>query len=112
MFEIRNYHYDPSKLELYKTWAIEEAVPYLKEHMDVVGFWVDNGETPQLSGSDPFSHKHGAANITWIIRWDSMGARDKGHARVFKGKDWQTIWGNHPDTEGYLQIEAKFMDEI
>ena len=112
MFEIRNYHYDPEKFDLYKAWAIEEAVPYLREQLDLVGFWVDNGESPQLSGSDPRPGKHGSANITWIIRWDSMDARNEGHATVFKGEGWKAIWANHPDAGGYLQMEARFMDEI
>ena len=112
MFEIRNYHYDPTKFDAYKTWAIKEAVPYLKEKLDLVGFWVDNGETPELKGSAPVTHKHGAANITWIIRWDSMEARNQGHATVFQGKGWKDIWANHPDTNGYLQMEAKFADEV
>ena len=43
MFEIRCYHYLPEKFEAYKKWAIDEAVPFLKENLDVVGFWIDNG---------------------------------------------------------------------
>jgi len=111
MFEIRNYHYDPAVFDRYKTWAKTEAVPYLREHLDLVGFWMDNGEASELKGSDPVSHKHGAANITWIIRWDSMDARNEGHQRVFKSPGWKDIWSRHPDANGYLQMEAKFAEE-
>ena len=44
MFEIRNYHYEPTKFDKYQKWATKEAVPYLREHLDLVGFWMDNGE--------------------------------------------------------------------
>ena len=111
MFEIRNYHYEPTKFDKYQTWATKEAVPYLREHLDRVGFWMDNGEATEVMGSDPDPHKHGPANITWIIRWDSMEARNQGHATVFKSQGWKDIWANHPDANGYLQMEAKFAEE-
>ena len=57
MFEIRCYHYLPEKFEAYKKWAIDEAVPFLKENLDVVGFWVDNGLPPEITGEDPADHK-------------------------------------------------------
>ena len=53
MFEIRNYHYEPTKFDKYQTWATKEAVPYLREHLDLVGFWMDNGEATEVMGSDP-----------------------------------------------------------
>ncbi|MFT4714564.1 MAG: hypothetical protein ACJAVI_001654 [Candidatus Azotimanducaceae bacterium] len=112
MFEIRNYHYEPTKFDLYKTWAIKEAVPHIKAKFDLVGFWMDNGNKPELKGSDPVPHKHGPANITWIIRWDSMDARNDGHATVFGSEEWKVIWANHPDASGYLQMEVKFAEEV
>jgi hypothetical protein len=75
MFEIRNYHYEPTKFDKYQTWATKEAVPYLREHLD------------------------------------SMEARNQGHATVFKSQGWKDIWANHPDANGYLQMEAKFAEE-
>ncbi len=112
MFEIRSYHYDPTKFEAYKEWAIEEAVPFLKANLDIVGFWIDNGEEPEIGGSDPMELKHGSANVTWVIRWDSKEARDKGFQEVFYGEGWQDVWSRHPDADGYLQMEAKFADEL
>ena len=57
--EIRNYHYDPDKFEAYRNWAVDEAVPFLKANLDLVGFWLDNGEKPEIDGRDPMSLKHG-----------------------------------------------------
>ena len=34
MFEIRCYHYLPEKFEAYKKWAVDEAVPFLKENLN------------------------------------------------------------------------------
>lgn len=112
MFEIRNYHYDPAKFEAYRKWAIDDAVPYLKANLDVVGFWVDNGDAAEVTGSDPMDLKHGSANVTWIIRWDSKEARDEGHKKVFQGEGWQEVWAKHPDVDGYLQLEARFAEEL
>ena len=112
MIEIRNYHYRPDLFEAYREWAINDAVPFLKEALDVVGFWISNGEAEELTGSDPKEHPHGAANVTWIIRWDSKAARDKAFAEVFGGEGWQAVWDKHPDQNGYLQMQAKFMEEL
>ena len=111
MFEIRNYHYDPTKFDLYKKWAVDEAVPYLKANLDIVGFWMDNGDPPEVSGSAAMDLKLGSANVTWIIRWESMDARNEGFKQVFAGDDWQAVMDKHPDADGYLQMEAKFADE-
>ena len=112
MVEIRSYHYEPGKFEAYKVWALDEAVPYLKENLDIVGFWIDNGISPELSGSSPAPQPIGSANITWIIRWPDMEARNIGHEKIFQGADWANIWERHPDANGYLQMEARFADEI
>ncbi len=112
MYEIRCYHYDPNQFDAYKVWGEELAVPYLKEHLDLVGFWIDNGIEPELSGADPQPNKHGSANITWIIRWDSKEARDEGHKRVFTSEGWKDLWAKHPDAGGYLQMEARFADQM
>ena len=69
MFEIRSYHYDPAKFDAYKRWAVDDAAPFLKANLNVVGFWLDNGKDIELTGSDPAPQKHGAANVTWIIKW-------------------------------------------
>ena len=112
MVEIRSYHYDPAKFAAYKTWAIEEAVPFLKANLNIVGFWLDNGTPPEIGGSNPADMPLGSANITWIIAWDSMEDRAEGHKRVFQGEGWQDIWSRHPDANGYLQMEARFAESV
>ena len=53
----------------------------------------------------------GSANVTWIIRWDSMEARARLWKEVFDAEGWQRIWANHPDANGYLQMEVRFANE-
>jgi hypothetical protein len=112
IFEIRSYHYDPDQFEAYCQWVREEAAPFLKTNMDVVGVWIDSGETPEIWGSDPAPLKYGTANLTWIIRWKSMDHRSQGHKEVFDSEEWQTIWSHHPDSNGYLHCEVTFATEI
>lgn len=112
MFEIRSYHYDPDQFEAYKKWAIDEAAPFLKANLNVVGFWLDNGADVELTGSDPIPHKHGAANVTWIIKWESEEDRAQGLKEIFSGDEWQGIFSRHPDADGYLQMEGRFADEV
>ena len=110
--EIRNYHYDPDQFAAYKKWALSEAVPFLKANLNIVGFWLDSGEPSEVSGRSAMDLPLGSANVTWIIRWRDMQARNRGHARVFQSKGWQDIWSRHPDANGYLQMEAKFAEAV
>lgn len=112
MIEIRSYHYDPDKFDAYKKWAIEEAAPFLKANLPVIGFWLDNGREPELTGADPAPHKHGVANVTWIINWGSEEAREKGFKEVLGGEGWKDVWSRHPDADGYLQMEARFAEAV
>ena len=108
VYEIRSYHYDPAQLDAYKQWAIDDAIPFFRAHMDVIGFWIGNDHPPKVSGTKPMDLALGSANVTWIIRWDSMEARTAFHKEVFGGEQWRSVWGKHPDPEGYFQSEARF----
>ena len=112
MDEIRSYHYEPEKFEAYKRWALDEAVPFLKANLNIIGFWLDAGIPAEVTGQRPSAMELGSANITWIIRWDSKEARDEGLQALLESPGWQDIWSRHPDADGYLQMEARFTDEV
>jgi len=112
MDEIRSYHYDPAQFEAYKKWALDEAVPFLKANLNIIGFWLDSGTPAEVSGREPMDMALGSANVTWVIRWDSKEARDQGHKEIFGGAGWQEIWSHHPDADGYLQMEARFAEPV
>ena len=109
IYEVRDYHYRPDIFAAYKKWATE-AVVVLRRHLDVVGFWIDEGDSaPEITGTKPINSPIGSANVTWIIRWDSKAARDEAMKQVFASKDWEDVWSRHPDPNGYLQLSARFM---
>ena len=110
IYEIRDYHYRRDIFEDYKRWA-ELALPVLRKHLDVLGFWLDGGIKPEITGSEPIDSPIGSANVTWIIRWESKEARDIGLPRLLEADDWKQVWAQHPDENGYLQMSARFMDE-
>jgi len=112
IFEIRDYHYRRDIFDEYKRWAEELAVPVLKKHMDILGFWIDSGEEPEITGTDPFESPIGVAHVTWIIRWESRAARDAGFAKLLAADDWKDVWAKHPDANGYLQMQGRFMDAV
>jgi hypothetical protein len=112
IFEVRDYHYRPDLIGAYHKWALD-AAKVLRKKLDVVGFWVDDGEhKPEIRGSRPIDSPIGSANVTWIIRWESKAARDKTMETAFAGKDWEEVWKLHPDPNGYLQISSRFMESV
>ena len=112
IFEVRDYHYRRDIFGAYKEWAME-ATQVLSHHLDVVGFWIDEGELdPEIEGTDPIDSAIGSANVTWIIRWQDKATRDARMDEVFSGEDWRTIWARHPDPNGYLQSSARFMKAV
>jgi hypothetical protein len=87
-YEIRNYHFRRDLIDAYKAWAKNEAIPHLASHLDVLGFWINSKDAPEVNGA-PQDHL-GTANVTWIIRWrdrptqrsaaaDSVEPRVAGH---------------------------------
>ena len=112
-FEIRNYHFDPTKFEEYKLWAPTKALPYLKSKMDVVGFWVNNDMEPVFGGANPQDESASPANVTWIIRWQDRSQRDKVTEERVSDPEWQAIMSKVPGgRESYFRTEVKFATEI
>ena len=111
IYEIRSYHYEPTLLADYKAWIEEEALAYLSENLDVVGFWIDSGDPAEVSGEA--LDELGSANVTWIIRWPSMEVRSKERPGVFATDEWKDIASRVPGgRESYLRIEARFANSV
>lgn len=106
--EIRSYHYNPELFEGYKDWAQNHALPYLREHLNLIGFWLDAGVAPEVGGEQPADMPLGVANVTWIIRWDSLESRAEALPRVFGTEEFQAILARIPDVKGYFQMESRF----
>ena len=110
IFEIRNYHYEPTVIGQYRRWATDKALPYIRAHLDVVGFWVNVDEPPQVGGK-PLDDL-GSATVTWIIRWDDIATRHRVMAEVFGSDEWREIMAANPGQENYHRTEAKFADAL
>ena len=63
MDEIRSYHYDPEKFEPYRKWALEEAIPFLKDNLNIVGFWLDNGKAPEVGATSVLLSEIGVVDL-------------------------------------------------
>jgi hypothetical protein len=111
LVEVRDYHYDPERIDAYRSWA-EEAGRFLRERWDMSGFWLPSGAEPTLSGSDPQQHPHGFPNVTWVLRWDGMDHRDSAWKELWEDPDWNEIWSEHPGFDGYLQMSVRFMEAV
>ncbi len=113
LFEIRNYHFEPTHFEAYKKWAAADAVAYLKSKMDVVGFWVANDMEPEYKGRNKPDESEQPANITWIIRWNDRQERDEAWVQLRADPEWKAILARVPGGwRSYLRTEARFADEI
>ncbi len=112
LYEVRDYCYRRDNWDQYKAWLIEEALPYLRANLDLVGFWLDSGIETVVGGTDPDVSKHGSANVHWIIRWQDKEARDREFPRVLQAPDWQDIMSRNPDRDGYLQTTSRLMEDV
>jgi len=111
IFEIRNYHFNPDLLEAYKAWAKAEAIPHLAQKMDVVGFWINTHDAPEINGEP--QDTLGSANVTWIIRWRDLAHRNDVMPRALSSPAWQDIFSRVPGgIASYRRIEAKFAEAL
>lgn len=111
IFEIRDYHYDTDRLEEYRAWA-GEAVVFLGERWDLLGWWMDSGKEPRIMGSDPMELEHGLANITWMLGWDNMKERESAWDELWEDSEWLALWDRHPGFDGYRQLAVRFMEKV
>ena len=113
LYEIRNYNFEPARIDEYRTWAETLALPRLKQEMDIVGFWINNDMEPEYSGSNPKPDVLGPATVTWIIRWKDRSQRDKVWQALFEDQAWQDVRAQVPGgRESYHRIEMKFCTDI
>ena len=110
IYEIRNYHYEPSLMSEYRAWATDIALPYIREHLDLVGFWVNVDEPPEVNGEP--QDDLGSATVTWIIRWDDIETRHSVMRGVFANDEWRSIMDRNPGRENYHRTEAKFAEQL
>ena len=111
IYEIRNYHVRPDLIDAYGAWTKAEALPYLASHLDLLGFWINSNDAPEVRGA---AHDHlGSANVTWIIRWQDLAQRNEMMPRVLADPAWQEIFTRIPGGRAsLLRVEAKFANDL
>lgn len=107
--EIRDYTIETEWFPAYCDWARDHAVPWLKENLDVIDFWLDDGLEPMVLGSDPQVSPHGQPNVCWIIRWPSLEARAEGWEAMQHDPTWAEVIAHHPNRDSYLHTNVRFM---
>lgn len=111
IYEIRNYHFNPDLYDEYTEVARGEYLSYLREHLDVVGFFVDSDIPPEVRGAP--QDELGSANVTWIIRWNSKEERDAKLPEVLGTDEWREIFSEVPGGgSSYLRIESRFVEGL
>ena len=110
IYEIRNYWYEPARLADYREWVGAEGLPYLRKHLDIVGFWITNDEPAEVDVTpmDELGH----ANVTWIIRWPDIETRHATLPLVLRSDEWQAVFANSPGRTNYRRVEVRFADGI
>ena len=111
IYEIRNYHFRPDLFEAYQAWAKTEAIPFLASRMQVLGFWANTDQPPEVNGAA--QDALGTANITWILVWKDMDQRNADLNGAMSSPEWADIFSRVPGgRESYLRIEAKFAKSL
>lgn len=111
IYEVRSYHFDPARFDEYVEVAKGEYQRYLREHLDVVGFYVGEAAPTQVNGAP--QDELGSANVTWIIRWDSKEQRDEQWGAVMTTPEWGEIFADVPGGgQSYKRIEVRFMESL
>ena len=109
IYEIRNYYFEPTLFAQYREWAKTQAMGYLREHLNVIGFWMNNATPCEIRGVE--MDRLGPANITWIIGWADIDQRAETMARVFATPQWNAIFAHVPGgIASYLRMESKFAE--
>jgi hypothetical protein len=108
IYELRDYFVEPSAMQAYGKWVSELAVPYIRKHLDLVGFWIATDDPVQVTGAalDPI----GAANVTWVLRWADVDERNRRMGECFGpgAAEWAGIVGQHPGRQHYRRIQSRY----
>lgn len=113
MFEIRTYHIDPNVFDAFKNWAQNNTVPYVKNKMNVIGYWANNQMEPIHQGALPHDENASQANITWVIHWQDRAERDRVWDEVKADPEWKAIFAKLPGGRGsFLRMETRFATEF
>ena len=114
IYELRRYYFDRDHLDEYKEWA-KIGVPIVKKNFDLVGYWMDDGETSEgVHGSDPMTSEYTRPNVVWVLKWDSKEQRDKRWHEFFdESTEWNAAWERFPGGSpgNFLHTQSDFVTD-
>ena len=76
IYEIRDYTIEEQWFEKYVFWAKNYFMPYAKEKIDIIDFWVYTGLDAEVKGQNPIVSTNGQPNITWVAKYENKIERD------------------------------------
>ena len=112
LYEIRDQTIDPEWFDRYVYCAENHFIPYAKERIDIVNFWVDKGIDAEVTGTNPIVSKNGQPNITWVSRYKNKRERDAFFESLETDDEWEKVWSKHPKPDAYIHENARFFKSI
>ena len=112
LYEIRDYTIEPEWFDRYVYWAENHFIPYAKEKIDIVDFWVDKGIDAEVSGTNPIVSTNGQPNITWVARYNNKKERDAFFESLETDDEWAKVWAMHPQPDAYIHENARFFKSV
>ena len=74
VYEIRDYTIEEEFFEAYVYWAENYFMPYGKERIEIVDFWVSRGDEAIVEGTNPIVSPNGQPNV--CLLYTSPSPRD------------------------------------
>ena len=112
IYEIRDYTIEEQWFEKYVFWAKNYFMPYAKEKIDIIDFWVYTGLDAEVKGQNPIVSTNGQPNITWVAKYENKMERDKFFESLETDPEWDKVWSKHPNPDAYIQENARFFKSI
>ena len=112
LYEIRDYTIEPEWYDRYVYWAENHFIPYAKEKIDIVYFWVDKGIDAEVGVKNPIVSTNGQPNITWVARYRNKNERDAFFESLETDDEWAKVWSLHPKPDAYIHQNARFFKSV
>ena len=107
IYEIRDYTIEEQWFEKYVFWAKNYFMPYAKEKIDIIDFWVYVGLDAEVEGQNPIVSPNGQPNITWVAKYENKLERDKFFESLETDPEWDKVW-----SKVYIQENLHFLSQL
>ena len=112
IYEIRDYTIEKRWFRKYVYWAENYFIPYAKDRIDLIDFWVYSDLDAEVSGKNPFKSPNVQPNITWVAKFENMVERNNFYENLDNNPEWDEIWNKHPNPDAYIHKNSRFFESI